>query len=346
MIFCIVMSGNPVLADTTTIINTTRLFGQTRYETAKSISEYYNQGKVQSVVLTTGIGFADALSASVLAHQIGAPIMLANSSADGSNEAFDYITKHLDSTGTVYIIGGTGIIGKDFETRLINLGFKNLVRISGNDRYETSYQLASSITVSSESTVVISSGESYPDALSVASFAANKGWPILLTPQNDLPQVMKDYLCEKKPTKVYITGGAGVISDNVKSEVIGLLPQANVERLAGQDRFDTNAIIAQTFKTNPSTIYLATGYGFADALAGSALAANNGDPIIFIDPSISTLPNSIADYFRKLHASNLSPNIIVFGGTGVVTDEVLNNSSDLISGVEKENSTYQIVDIR
>lgn len=39
------------------------------------------------------------------------------------------------------------------------------------------------------------------------SFAANEGWPILLTTQTSLPLEMKAFLQEKQPTKVYITGG-------------------------------------------------------------------------------------------------------------------------------------------
>lgn len=208
---CSLMVGTPAFATASQqTIDTTRLFGQTRYETAKAISEKYNQGKVKNVILSTGNGFADALSASVLAHEKEAPILLVDTSVNGSKDAFDYVTQHLDPTGTVYIIGGTGIIGKAFETKLNNLGFNNIVRIAGNDRYNTSYQLANSFNTSG-STVVISSGESYPDALSIASFAANKGWPILLTPQKSLPQEIKNYLSDKKPSKVYITGGGSNI---------------------------------------------------------------------------------------------------------------------------------------
>jgi len=349
IICCSLIVGSPAFADNAPSasqqpITTTRLSGQTSFETAKAISEQYNKGKVQNVILSTGNGFADALSASVLAHKKEAPILLVDISVAGSQNAFDYVTQHLESNGTVYIIGGTGIIGKEFESKLKSLGFNNIIRIAGNDRYETSYELANALN-SSVSTVVISSGESYPDALSIASFAANKGWPVLLTPQASLPQEMSDFLREKKPSKVYITGGTGVISDSVKSEIISILPQASVERLAGQDRFDTNASIAQTFRPNPSTVYLATGYGFADALAGSVLAAKDGNPIIFIDPATSTLPRSIASYFEKLYLGKQSPNLVVFGGKGVVKDELLKNSSDLISGAVKEDSIYSIDDI-
>lgn len=349
-----IIVGTPVLAatnnlssvtDSPQIISNNRLAGQTGYETAKVISEYYSNGKVKNVILSTGQDFADALSASVLAHEKEAPILLVDSSVDSSKEAFDYVSQHLDSTGTVYIMGGTGIIGTEFVTKLNDLGFKNIVRTAGKDRYETSYMIANSLEDITVSTVVISSGEQYPDALSISSFAANKGWPILLSPHDSLPQEMKNYLQKKKPIKVFIAGGSGAISDNVKSDISSLLPQVSVERLTGQSRFDTNVIIAETFAPKPSTIYLATGFGFSDALAGSTLAAKNGNPIIFIDPSVPTLPKSVASYFGKLYANHLSPNLVSFGGSGVVTDAIMNSARDLISGTAKETSIYSIADI-
>ncbi|MDR3602833.1 MAG: cell wall-binding repeat-containing protein [Desulfosporosinus sp.] len=326
-------------------IGTTRLSGQTRYETAKVISEYYNNGKVKNLILSTGNEFADALSASVLAHEKEAPILLVDSSVDSSKDAFDYVIQHLDLTGTIYIIGGIGIIGTEFETKLNELGFKNVVRIAGIDRYDTSYKIANSLNDITVSTVVISSGEQYPDALSISSIAANKGWPILLSPHDELPQAMKSFLLAKKPSQVYITGGKGVILDNVKSEISRLLPQANIERLSGESRFDTNALIAETFAPNPSVVYLATGYGFADALAGSTVAAKNGDPIIFVDPSVPTLPKSVANYFGELYANNSNPNLVSLGGSGVVTDEIIKSSRDLLLGTANGTSIYSIADI-
>jgi len=354
VISCNCIVGTPAFATTndlgsttnsSQIISTNRLFGQTRYETAKVIAEYYASGKVKNVILSTGNGFADALSASVLAQEKEAPILLVDTSIDSSKDAFDYVIQHLDSTGTVYIIGGSGIIGTEFETKLYDLGFQRVVRIAGQDSYDTSCKIASSLNEITISTVVISSGEQYSDALSISSFAANKGWPILLSPHDALPQEMKDFLLEKKPLKVYITGGVGVISDNVKSEISSLLPQASVERLTGQSRFDTNVIISETFAPNPATVFLTTGNDFGDALAGSVVAAKNGDPIILIDPSVPTLPKSVASYLGKLYANNLSPNLVSFGGTGVVTDEIMKSSRDLISGKVKETSIYSIADI-
>ena len=354
LISCSCLVGTPAFAatnnlssatDSPQIISINRLSGQTKYETAKVIAEYYDEGKVKNVILATGNRFADALSASVLAYEKEAPILLVDATVDSSEDAFDYVIQHLDPIGTVYIIGGTGIIGSEFEAKLNDLGFKNVVRIAGVDRYDTSYKIASSLKKIAVSSVVISSGEQYPDALSISSFAASKGWPILLSPHDALPIDLKNFLLERKPSKVYITGGVGVISYNVNSEISSLLLQASVERLNGKSQFDTNVVISETFAPNPSTVYLATGYGFEDALSGSVVAAKNGDPIILIDPSVPTLPKSVASYFGKLQAKNLSPNLVSLGGSGVVADEILKSSRDLILGTVKETSIYSIADI-
>jgi len=75
------------------------------------------------------------------------------------------------------------------------------------------------------------------------------------------------------------------------------------------------------------------------------VAAKNGDPIILIDPSAPTLPKSVASYFGKMYANHLSLNLVSFGGSGVVTDEIVKSSKDLISGTVKETSIYSIADI-
>ncbi|AFL99105.1 putative vancomycin resistance protein [Desulfitobacterium dehalogenans ATCC 51507] len=369
--YCISVNS-PVLASTDTMpgnfselatnrqISQYRLYGETRYETAKIISEYYrrkinlennrhpsedSQEKVKNVVIATGNGYADALSASVMAHEMKAPIILVDTKIETSEDAFDYVGQNLDPQGTLYIIGGESIIGREFERKFIDLGFSNMVRISGGDRYDTSYKIAGTLKESDDSTVVISSGEQYADALSISSFAANQSWPILLSPPAELPQKIKEFLQEKRPGKVYITGGTGAISDRVLSEIRQLLPQVSVERLIGQSRFDTNMVIAKTFAPNPSTLYLTTGHNFADALAGSVVAAQMGDPIVFIDPSAPTLPKATAHYLEDLSRNEMKPDLISFGGKGAVPDAILKSAADLLSGSVRAIDIHSIPEI-
>lgn len=322
-----------------------RLYGGTRYETGKVIAEYFAQGEVENVIITTGNNYADALSASVLAYELGAPILLVDTTVEKSQDAFSFIRQNLTPHGNVYIIGGKGIISETFEIELQRGGFGNQVRIEGNDRYDTSYKIANTLQEKNITTVVIASGEQYPDALSISSIAANRGWPILLVPPYALPEDMKEYLQVTSPSQILIVGGEGAISQDVISQINGLLPESNIERITGQTRFDTNALIAKNLAPEPNNLFLTTGYNFADALAGSLLAAQSGAPIIFIDPTTATLPKGAANYFEGIYSNDVKPNIVVFGGSGAVPDETLKAATDLLSGRAQGTSIYNLEDL-
>ena len=331
-----------------------RLSGQDRFQTAKAISEKLNTGTVNDVIITSGNNFPDALSASVLAKKLNAPILLVDSKVQGSSEAFDYISQHLSKTGTVHIIGGTGVIGQSFENQLNQMGYSNIDRIGGYTRYDTDLQIAQKLNVPKNTPVVIASGENFPDALSISSVASSKGWPILLvgsqgdmeqggsTGSSGMAQGIADFIANDQPSQVYLIGGSAVVSDGVKAQVSSLVPNALITRLAGSDRFDTAGAILNAFSlnpsslnlntSNPSTIYLASGMNFPDALAGSALASQTGDPIILIDPSSPTVPPAVEAYLKQLHSLNLKPNISSFGGTAVVPDIIVQNVQNILNG--------------
>jgi len=342
--FTILLTFSLILPVNTFGATTNRLAGVDRFQTARVIAEQYNSGTVQDVILATGNNFPDALSVSVFAAKLSAPILLVNNKADSSGEAFNYISTHLSKTGTVHIIGGTRVINEGFETKLNELGFINIDRISGDNRYDTDYKIAQKLAVGKATPVVIASGENFPDALSISSVASNKGWPILLVGKYSVAQDIKDYVSKQQPTEVYIVGGTAVISPSVETQIRSLAPNSHITRLAGENRFETNAEINKIFGLDPKTIYLSTGYQFADALSGSVLTAKTGDPIVLIDQGMPTLPPAVASYLSGLHAKNVSPNLMAFGGTNAVPEENLKNVSDLLTGTAKEDSIYSVSD--
>jgi len=344
LFFTLLLTFSLVLPVNTFAATSNRFAGVDRFETARLISEQFNQGTVQDVIFATGNRFPDALSVSVLAAKLSAPILLVNDKAESSSEAFNYVSQHLSKTGTVHIIGGTGIINDGFDKKLKELGFTNIDRIAGYDQYDTDYQVAQKLAIAKNTPIVIASGQTFPDALSISSVASNKGWPILLVGKDYLAQDIKDYISKQQPSRVYIVGGTGIISQSVQTQISSLVSNSYITRLAGQDQFDTNSVIAKTFGLNPKTIYLSTGFGFADALSGSVLAAETGDPIVLIDPSKPTLPPSVASYLSALNATNVSPNLIAFGGTSVVPKAIMENVSDLLTGAAKEDTIYSVSD--
>jgi hypothetical protein len=89
-------------------------------------------------------------------------------------------------------------------------------------------------------------------------------------------------------------------------------------RLSGTDRYATAAAISKaTYAPGVPVAYIATGLGFADALAGAAAAGKTGGPLL-------TVPGTSIPAATAAELSRLKPaKIIILGGTGVVSQAVL-----------------------
>lgn len=309
-----------------TLPTTTRLAGLTKYDTAVAIAK---DGWQQSdyAVLAYGENYPDALAAAPLAKKLNAPILLTES-ASLNNETKQALLD-LKVKG-VTIVGGTAVVSNHIRDELAQMGIGGS-RYAGYDLYDTAAIIAQELNVEKNTPVVIASGEDFPDALSISSIASSKGWPILLVGKNYLAEMIKDYLKNQQPSQVYIVGGTGVISEDIKSQVQSLAPNALITRLAGQDRFDTNALVNQTFAQSPKNIYMATGSGFADALAGSVLAARTGDPIVLVDSKSSTLPSNIDIYLSTIASLRKTVQVTSFGGSAVVPQSQMNSANIILN---------------
>ncbi len=317
----------------TFIPNHSRVAGQDGYKTARAIGEEYSKGgQCTSIILASGVSFPDALSSGILSRKFNAPILLVGSTVEESSEAFDFIASHSNPDTKFYIIGGTGIIGTSFETELGKLGHANIERLSGFDRYDTGMAVVEKANVEPGTPVFVISGESFPDVLSASSIAGAKQYPTLLAGQNYLADKTKAYLKNNKPSTVYIVGGVSAVSQSVEDQIKELAPTAIVNRLAGNDRFDTAGVILNQFSSSPQTVYLANGFNFQDAIAGSALAAKTGDPVLLIDHTLGTLPPATEAYLKKLREAGKRPMVRALGGVVVVPDLLIKQAENILDG--------------
>lgn len=310
-----------------------RLAGSDRYETARAIGEDFNKGKSANIILASGTNFPDALSASILSKKYNAPILLVGSTVGESSEAFDYIAAHSNPDTKVYIIGGTGVIDESFETEILKGGYTT-ERLSGLDLYETNMAVVYNANVKSGTPVIVASGEDFPDALSVSSFAGANQYPTLLVGKNYLADKTKNYILNNKPSTVYIAGGVSVVPQSVEDQMEALVPGTTIKRLAGNDRFETTGAVINEFAASPNTIYIANGFNFADALAGSALAAKTGDPILLVDNNSTTLSPAIKTYLKQLRDSGTRPMVRTLGGEGVVPASLVQQVQNILMGIE------------
>ncbi|MDR3543481.1 MAG: cell wall-binding repeat-containing protein [Desulfosporosinus sp.] len=310
----------PALTFASTSPTITRLAGTDRYVTATAIAK---QGWTQSdyAVLAYGENFPDALSAVVLAKKYNAPILLT------SGSSLPDVTKQTLTTlqvKNVFIIGGTGVIPTSIDSELQSMGITP-IRIAGQDRYETSVKIAQQITSPSE--LIVTTGEDYPDALSIAPIAGMKQIPIILVPAGYLPDSVKNYISTLNINKTYVLGDSSIIEDSVCNQF------PNPERIVGSDKYERNIAINKEFDSNfnAGSVCIASGEGFADALTGAAYASKISEPIILVNSVTAT---DTKNYYQQLFPNE--NNIYVFGGTGVVSDNLM---QELVSEGSNNNST-------
>ncbi|MED9948514.1 MAG: cell wall-binding repeat-containing protein [Peptacetobacter hiranonis] len=236
---------------------TSKIVGKNRYETAAKIADELVKNNVSynSVILVNSDkSMADGLSAASLSGKKNAPILLVKKDSIPT-EAMAKIEKAKN----VYIIGGEGAISKKVENQLKG---KNITRISGKDRYETSAKIANMLG-GYKMAFIVNGAKGEADAMSVSSVAAKYGAPILLTNGKTSTHPIK------AGVSYFVIGGRGVVSNQ-------LADKYNADRIAGVDRYSTNRKVIDEFYYDSKKVYFAKGDTLVDALTASLLAKENG----------------------------------------------------------------------
>lgn len=255
------------------------------------------------------------------------------------NGAFNYVGLGVvDSGGTLYVTqifmqappGSVATIDATVEPSSAPLPPSTIPseRASGTDRFATAAAISQQSFPNGATTAFIAVGLDFPDALAAGPAAADSRGPVLLTTRDVVPQATLAELNRLSPDRVVIVGGPFVISDSVAS-AIQSATGAEVVRLSGANRFETAAALARFFATDAPVAFVATGRGFADALAGGAAAAHIGAPILLTERD--SLPAATADALRELGVGE----IIVLGGDFAVSAAVLDALRAIVPNVRR-----------
>ena len=196
---------------------------------------------------------------------------------------------------------------------------KHITRQAGADRYATAAAVSAATFAPGVPTAFVATGANFPDALAAGPIAARAGGPVLLTTGASLPPATAGELARLKPQSIVVLGGPGVVSDEVVEALRSFATNGQVTRVWGADRYGTAASAsAATFATGVPVAYVATGANFPDALAGGVAAGREGGPILLVRRD--ALPGATAAELARLRPAR----IVVIGGTGAVSDAVLN----------------------
>jgi Subtilisin-like serine proteases len=296
----------------TRTVETTRLAGKNRRETAIEIAKAAYPAGTDTVILAREDNFPDALTGVPLAYKEHAPILLTNSQSL-SDDVLTEINRLAPKK--VILLGSTGAISNQVQNILGLQGYL-VERIGGLNRYATASAIAKALGTTGKAMVV--NGENFPDALTIASQAAQNGEPILLTDDQILTPETNLALRQLSVTETLVIGG----EVRVSGTVLGQLP--GVRRIAGSDRYETAANVLKEYPSAGPLFYLATGEDFPDALTGGLLAALQSTNLILISPGEQTvLFWEMLQNWRRVKA-------VALGGPKVVSDEILSSINKII----------------
>ena len=260
-----------------------KLAGDDRYQTAIKVS---NKGwsSAQNIVLVNSNSMVDALCATPFAKMKDAPILLTEK--DKLNTQTKTEITRLKAKN-VYVIGGNNVISNSIINELKSMNI-NVERISGDDRYNTSLEIAKRLGDVSE-IAVVNGVTGLADAISIAPVAGSKNMPIILSSPTEGTKVSDAYIKSQNISKSYVIGKESSISNAVANK----LP--NPERLGGNDRNDTNAVVIDKFYTSKdlNNIYVAKDGmlkqdDLIDALAVGVLASKQNSPLVIVGKDLST----------------------------------------------------------
>lgn len=310
----------------------TRTSGSDRYATAASVAKSNWASGARDVVLVSGEGYADAVSASALAKELNAPILLTTSAVlnPDTRSALEVLNPE-----NIYVIGGNASISQSVRNSL-RYNY-NLVELKGNDRYETNIAVANKLIelgVSADNVMLVG-GEGFSDALSVAPVAAAKG-QILLLGSNDANSMRPVVnFVRNNGSRVTVVGTSNVINQNMFNK-LGAVERVN----GGVDRFETNINVLSRFdsdlKSDKLYVANASGNGYADALVASALAGKNSSPLVLVDEYGTNATYDAISYIRNKASKTTDLNVV--GGLGVVSESTVNAINKAVNPNNSNNN--------
>ncbi|MFB2600169.1 cell wall-binding repeat-containing protein [Herbiconiux sp. P17] len=299
-----------------------RIGGADRYEVAVHASQTAFPGGSQVAYLASGTAFPDALSGSAVAGFLGGPMLLVPKDTIPAAVSAELVRL---SPATIVILGGPQSISAELEQSIRYLP-ATIERVAGADRYEVSATLARSTFHGASSTVFVASGEGFSDALSASAAAGDAGGPVLLVTKDTVPGAVLSVLREETQLEgIVVVGGPATISDAV---IARLAEFGKVTRIAGADRFAVSAATsAYEFCSDRSTVYVASGAVFPDALSGAAAAIAMDAPVLLVTGN--SIPSAVATELERLKPNHIK----VLGGPNTISQGVVDAlSSYLRSG--------------
>ena len=209
---------------------------------------------------------------------------------------------------------------------------KATTRVAGADRINTAVEVSKKYYNTAD-TVIVANYEQFADSLSASALSKQLKAPILLVKKDQLDSVVAQEIKRLGAKNVIVIGGEKSI-DKTKNS----LSQYNVRTIAGANRYETSAKIAQEIikRTGTTQAVIASGETFADALTVAPLANKNNMPILLVQPN--NIPKATQEVLKQIKKA------IIVGGEKTISKEVENKlpNATRIAGANRYETAKKI----
>jgi putative cell wall-binding protein len=193
------------------------------------------------------------------------------------------------------------------------VGRTSPIRAAGSDRIGTAVAVSQlNFPTGGAGAVVLARSDDFPDALVAAPLAATVRAPLLFVQGATLPTVTRNEISRVLGTRgtVYLIGSTSAIPTSIETTLQSL--GYSTDRIGGSDRYATAIAVANVLGGR-STVFLATGINFPDALSAGPAAAHLGGVVLLTDGS------SIPTVTRSYLNAHVGP-VYAVGGPAAAAD--------------------------
>lgn len=295
--------------------------GRDRYETAQLEAIAAFPSGSDTVILASGEGWADALSATSLAGALDAPMLFTPSS---SLSPYTQAALAQLKPSTVILIGSETALADTVMQQVAQLaGVKNTVRLGGTNRIETQmkiYDYGKTHGLWTSDTVIVANAWGFADALTASPLTYKIGCPLFLVSDSLSPE-QEQALLSLMPSQALIMGGENVVDEYTFGYMEALSLYSSTEgkvfRFAGTDRFDTNLQFVRWAVSEGhlswSRAAVTRSDAPFDALAGAALQGSRSSVLILASSKHDATVQELIE--QRGRVSDVS----FFGGTPSVS---------------------------
>ncbi len=273
----------------------------------------FPEGGAGRVMIGRDDVFADSLASGV--GQSDGPLLLVPTDGPVPTSVMEEIER-LGAEEAV-ILGGDAAVSPAVADDLGQQGL-TVQRVSGPSRIETAVEVARTLAPDADTAILARAGginptSGFADTLAAGGWAAETGWPVLLTQTEVLTGSTRDYLAGSGITTVNIVGGTAAISEAVAQSLRDM--DIAVERVSGSDRAATAIAIAGARGSDSASDIdrvivvdgfsddaWAAGFGAAAMSAGGAATEAGGredTPAPVVLGNTDDLPPATGDFLEE-----------------------------------------------